>query len=336
MDKRILFYSSVSDLSLFKTQKFYQIDIEILSELGYKITLSNKIADSLKFWKYDILFGYFFKYSFFAGFIARIFGKSVYFTGGIDALDKDFASKKSHFLQKIFFLLCYWVSNKCIIVSKTDYRNIIRIAPQKKWRKLVISEHSINTSRFTCDDSAKKNYFTTVGWLGNVGNVKRKGIDTAIKIFAELKKHSDFADFKLIIIGKCGAGLKYLEEIINNLGVGKDVTITGEVSEDEKIELLKKSMYYFQPSLYEGFGIAALEAWCANNIIIKSNKGGLSNPIYNDRSYLFNTDKPFEEAMQELISQIESKSEFQAIDNNLILKYDNQRRKADFSNILNQ
>ena len=53
MKKRILFYSSVGSLELFKTQKFYQIDIALLGDLGYDVSLSNRILDSLLFWKYD-------------------------------------------------------------------------------------------------------------------------------------------------------------------------------------------------------------------------------------------------------------------------------------------
>ena len=39
MKKRILFYSSVGSLELFKTQKFYQIDIALLGDLGYDVWL---------------------------------------------------------------------------------------------------------------------------------------------------------------------------------------------------------------------------------------------------------------------------------------------------------
>ena len=65
MKKRLLFYSSVKSLELFKTQKFYQIDIALLEDLGYDVWLSNRIFDSLLFWKYDILFSYFYRYSFY-------------------------------------------------------------------------------------------------------------------------------------------------------------------------------------------------------------------------------------------------------------------------------
>ena len=83
MKKRLLFYSSVKSLELFKTQKFYQIDIALLEDLGYDVWLSNRIFDSLLFWKYDILFSYFYRYSFFTALFAKCFGKKTYFTGGI-------------------------------------------------------------------------------------------------------------------------------------------------------------------------------------------------------------------------------------------------------------
>lgn len=72
-----MFYSSVGSLELFKTQKFYQIDIALLGDLGYDVSLSNRILDSLLFWKYDILFSYFYRYSFFAALFAKCLGKKL-------------------------------------------------------------------------------------------------------------------------------------------------------------------------------------------------------------------------------------------------------------------
>ena len=40
--KKILFYSSVSDVSFFYTQKFYKIDIDLLQELGFEVITTNK------------------------------------------------------------------------------------------------------------------------------------------------------------------------------------------------------------------------------------------------------------------------------------------------------
>lgn len=98
----------MNSLELFKTQKFYQIDISILKDLGYDVLLSNRIFDSLLFWKYDILFSYFYRYSFFAALLAKCFGKKTYFTGGIDSLDSDYASafKIFVFTNSCYSILC--------------------------------------------------------------------------------------------------------------------------------------------------------------------------------------------------------------------------------------
>ena len=68
-----------------------------------------------------------------------------------------------------------------------------------------------------------------------------------------------------------------LEQLIQKLKITNKVIFTGEIEEDKKITLLKNNRYYFQLSTYEGFGIAALEALAAGNIVIHSGKGGLND-----------------------------------------------------------
>lgn len=333
MDKSVLFYSSVANKDLFNTQKFYSTDIKILENLGYRVILSNRIRDALKFWKYTFFFGYFFRYSFFPGLIAKCFGKKVFFTGGIDALDMTYAGRKAYRIQVLFFMLCYFISTKCIIVSNSDFRNINNIAPKKRWDKLVISEHTVEVEKFI-NDQEKRKLFTTIGWQGNEGAIKRKGIDIALMIFTQLSKLDQFADYKFLIIGRKGNGTRYIEKLINQLGLEDRVIITGEISENKKIDLLHQSKYYFQVSKFEGFGIAALEAFFANNIIIHSKKGGLDNPIYQQREIVFDTDIPFDQAYLKFEQTLlDYKVEQYDLSNN-IRYYSNQRRQNDFKNIL--
>ena len=120
-----------------------------------------------------------------------------------EALDANYASPFSYRIQVLFFKLCYWVANSCIIVSQSDLKNIAKISSLKK--KLSYSEHAINTKLFF-PDTQKEKLFTTVAWMGGEGNVKRKGVDKALRIFAELKKMPAFADFKFIIMGRKGEG----------------------------------------------------------------------------------------------------------------------------------
>lgn len=332
--KRVLFYASVKDKELFYIQRFYQVDISILEKLGYKVVLSNQITDAWKFWKYDFVFAYFYRYALFTAFIARLLGKNTYFTGGIDALDKDLVSKRDYTIQKWFFKLCYWISKRCIIVSQTDYANVRELCNGKK---LSYSEHTIDTNPFLCRVEMKENNFVTIGWQATVGNVQRKGIDTSIRLFAKLHELPEYNKSNLYIIGKMGEGTTYLEQIVKVLGLENSVVFTGNVSEKDKINYLKMSKHYFQLSKFEGFGVAALEALCAKNIVIHSGKGGLSNPIYNC-GVLVDIDQSIDNMIEEL------KNKLMAFDDtclerayeNVCRQYDNERRKEDFEMIIDE
>lgn len=330
--KTVLFYASVEDKSLFTIQHFYQIDITILEELGYKVLLSNKISDAWKFWKYDFVFAYFYRYGLFVALIAKLFGRNTYFTGGIDALDKDLVTNRDYFIQKLFFQLCYLVSKSCIIVSKTDEANVREIV---KGKKLTYSEHTIDVESLKCELSQKENVFVTIGWQGTVANVQRKGMDTSIRLFAKLKEVPKYKDSVLYIVGKTGDGTKYLEMIVSELGLLDSVEFTGSISEDMKVNYLNRSKYYFQLSLFEGFGVAALEALGAKNIVIHSGKGGLSNPIYKD-GILLNIHQPLDVMAQDLINKLNSfdDSRLEAAYSMVCDLYDNNRRKEDFRTII--
>lgn len=335
-NKRVLFYSSVRSKELFNIQQFYRIDINILKEMGNNVILSNSVCDAFKFWKYDYVFAYFYKLSLFVALIAKLFGRNTYFTGGIDALEKTLVSENEYKIQKLCFKICHFLSKKCIIVSKTDECNVKAIVNQNS-NKLVYSEHTIDTHSFRCSIEGKANYCSTIVWQGTVGNVQRKGVDTALKLFAKLKQVPHFRDYKFFIIGLTGDGTQYLKNLVEELCIENDVIFTDSVSEEDKSDYLKKSKIYFQLSHYEGFGVAALEALCAKNIVVHSGNGGLGNPIYK-RGILLDINKPIDSMFNDLIRDLNTydQSSLDDIYNTIAVNYDNPRRKSDFLKIINE
>lgn len=333
--KRVLFFSSVKSKDLFYTQKFYSTDIKILEDLGCTVILSNKISDSFFFWRYDFVFAYFYRKSFFVGLIARLFGKGAYFTGGIDDLAKEYASSMRYFVQKFFMRLCYFVSSSCIIVSKADMKNVERVVHNQK--KLSYSEHTIEVGNFILKGSNKDNLFVTIAWMGSINNVKRKGVDRALEIFAFLKQKPLYSDFKFLIIGKEGEGTTYLRELISRYHLEDSVILTGEISESKKIEYLKRSRYYFQLSIYEGFGLAALEALAAKNIVIHSSKGGLANPIFSS-GICFDIKNDWKDETCKLLNSLVSYDavKLDELTQYICQYYNNNRRKNDFLKIISE
>jgi glycosyltransferase involved in cell wall biosynthesis len=274
--KRALFYSSVSDKGLFKITGFYATDIKILEDIGYKVKLTNSVLDFFKFWQYDIAFIYFWTKGLVPAILSKFFLKKVIFTGGIDWLDQNYnKSKINYFVRKILFILCTLISDANILVSKSDIKNIMNFKP--KIRKIHHLPHVIDFEKYKYDKVEKDNLITTVVWMEAKENVIRKGVDTLLLVYSEYLKLNN--DLNLEIIGSIGEGTKYLLEIANSLNISERIKFTGRISEDEKILRLKKSKFYFQISLYEGFGIAAIEALAAGNIVFHSGRGGLAEAI---------------------------------------------------------
>lgn len=315
------------------------IDIQILKDSGCEVILSNSIKDAFYFWHYDFVFAYFYRKSFFVALIAKLFLRNTYFTGGIDDLDEHFAPPKRYKIQRLFFRLCYWISKSCIIVSDSDKRNVFKVFHRKNdLKKLVYSEHTINVQNFLRkSEISKEDIFTSIVWMGNEGNVRRKGIDTALKVFSLLRKEQLFCGYKFFIIGRIGEGTSYVKSLISQYGLQNEVVLTGEITETEKIELLQKSKYYFQLSLYEGFGLAALEALAAKNVVIHSGKGGLSNSIFLSGVY-FDIDNDFEAEYNKLYASLSvyDGSTLEEVSKCIIEYYDNSRRKNDFLKIISE
>lgn len=263
---------------MFSIQQFYRTDICILRDLGYSVKLSNSIFDYLLFWKYDLAFIYFYRYGLFPAFFAKIFSKKVIFTGGIDYLDKNYAGRKSFRIQKFLFKLCILFSDKNILVSNSDIKNINHFKSKLPAIKFPLSYHVIDFNNYEFDDfNEKEKIFTTIAWMIREENVIRKGVDKSLYLFKKLHEFDN--EFRMVIIGPIGKGTELIKEIIKKENLEGLVTLTGAIIEKKKIAILKKSSIYSQLSFYEGFGIAAIEALASGNIVVHTGKGGLTDGI---------------------------------------------------------
>lgn len=289
--KRVLFYSSVRTKRMFSIQQYYKTDINILKELGYKVLLSNTVRDFLAFRRYDIAFIYFYKYGFFAALFAKLCGKKVIFTGGIDYLHLPFAGRKLYTFQRIFFRLSTFFSDVNILVSNSDKKNVEKAIGPLSPQKFPLSFHVVDTAAYRCADlTSKKKLVITISWMLKVDNVLRKGVDKSLLLFKEL--HQLDPEYRMLIIGPKGEGSDYVEQLIAKEGLSEWVTLTGAIDEATKINYLQESSIYTQLSVYEGFGIASIEAMSAGNIIVHTAQGGLADAAGDNGIVATNEDYP--------------------------------------------
>jgi glycosyltransferase involved in cell wall biosynthesis len=104
--------------------------------------------------------------------------------------------------------------------------------------------------------------------------VREKGIDVLVKAYQEVKK--EIKDSKLVLLSYGN---------IPNLP--QDVLhINSFVSEEERLNLIAASDVFVVPSLYEPFGIVAVEGLAMNKAVIGSRTGGIKEIIEDGSSGL--------------------------------------------------
>ena len=136
----------------------------------------------------------------------------------------------------------------------------------------------------------QKNTHPTLLVLGRIAPVKQ--IEHAIAVFRIAKK--TIPNLQLIIAGKTSKKyISYHKKISFLAAQDTAITIKVNISEQEKIELLKKSHILLMPSKKEGYGIAILEANACGTPAIGYDVPGIRDAIINNTTGLLATPKDY-------------------------------------------
>lgn len=113
--------------------------------------------------------------------------------------------------------------------------------------------------------------------------VREKGVHTLLEAAPSiLAKHPDA---KVVIAGQ-GPAREELVRQAQELGIGEKVLFAGFVSDAERNRLYQLAEVAVFPSLYEPFGIVALEAMAAGTPVVVSDVGGLADVVEHERNGL--------------------------------------------------
>jgi glycosyltransferase involved in cell wall biosynthesis len=89
------------------------------------------------------------------------------------------------------------------------------------------------------------------------------------------------ANAKFVIVGN-GYMKEQLSNLVKNIGLAHKVIFTGFVDDETLLRLQKCADVSVVPSLFEPFGIVALEAMAAKSPVVVSDTGGLSEIVEHD------------------------------------------------------
>ena len=114
--------------------------------------------------------------------------------------------------------------------------------------------------------------------------VPQKGIEYFIRAIPQIARR--YPEAKYIIVGE-GWSRDILEAEARASGHGEKIQFTGFASDQEVIDILISADVLVVPSIYEPFGIVALEGMATGVPVVASQVGGLAEIIDHDRTGIF-------------------------------------------------
>ncbi|MGG3913420.1 glycosyltransferase [Rossellomorea vietnamensis] len=141
-------------------------------------------------------------------------------------------------------------------------------------------------------------YFFSIGRM-----VHEKGFETIIRVASRLKNEG--YDISFVIAGK-GPMLEQYRKAVIEEELSDNVSFIGYVSDRERNDYLKNCLAVIFPSLYEPFGIVALEAMAFRKGVVASNTGGLKSIVKHEQTGLLFEPNQEHSLYTQLISLIEN------------------------------
>lgn len=149
--------------------------------------------------------------------------------------------------------------------------------------KIDIVPNGVETMRFDRLEGQDFSYFRNMYALPfekiifSVGRVVyEKGLQVLVRAMPRILALQPLV--KVVVAGK-GSELESLRSLAWSLGVGEKVLFTGFISDEDRDRLFKIADCAVFPSLYEPFGIVALEAMAAKCPVVVSKVGGLEDVV---------------------------------------------------------
>jgi glycosyltransferase involved in cell wall biosynthesis len=172
-----------------------------------------------------------------------------------------------------------------VTISQTTKKDIIKNYQIQK-DKITVAYPGYDNQHYSPGNDPKRleelrlKYHITKDYIIFVGTIQpRKNISLLIETIADIK------DLQLVIVGKTsGEGKKgwMYEEILskpNELGIEDKVIFTGFTPTEDVVTLVRGAKAFVLPSLWEGFGIPAVDALACGTPVIVSNVSSLPEVV---------------------------------------------------------
>jgi glycosyltransferase involved in cell wall biosynthesis len=282
---RIVFYTHSTAANLSKIE-FYKQDIDALQALGHDVVICTKLREiPLRF---DAMFIWWWTHALLPVLFCRLLRRPCIVTGTFNFRFPATFAGIDYFRrpgwQRILIELAVRLCTLNLFVSNlelqqcSEYFNVSNVG---------YMPHCVHEDYLQGPAIERHTALFNVTWSGK-RNLIRKGIPELLKAIRVLKKHGERV--RVYLAGLEGDGRPYLLDMIKELDVGDAVEYLGAVSREDKIRMLRRSEIYVQPSHYEGFGVAILEAMGCGACVIVRDVGAVKEVVGDSGLYVSSSD----------------------------------------------
>lgn len=268
--KSATLFAKVGDPRLLQMIEFYREDLIALEALGYETTAETTWKKAfgtrsdvcIVWWPATAL----------PVILSRRLRRLPVVVIGAIGLEDRWSSPLRGFLRRAAARAGLSLATSCLVSSSYELRTL----PAGSRPKSSVLYLSVDIDFFVPSDISATPMAATVAQL-NPGSCERKGVDISIRAAALIAEQ--VPNFKLFVVGPISpSGKDWLQTLQNEVSFDA-VVFTGEVTREEKRDLLARSWFYFQPSRLEGFGLATVEAMATGAVPICSTAGALREVV---------------------------------------------------------
>ncbi|MBX5326292.1 MAG: glycosyltransferase family 4 protein [Candidatus Bathyarchaeia archaeon] len=177
-----------------------------------------------------------------------------------------------------------------VIVTTWSMRHEVCGHFKVPWDKVWIIPNAVDAAKFQVDvDKGAVRQRYGVGWgeklILYVGRlVPQKGVEYLIQAVPKIS--AKYPGAKFVIVGE-GWLRGHLEWLANQTGQRWRINFTGFIPDSELVVLMRSADVLVVPSVYEPFGIVALEGMAAGVPVVASQVGGLAEVVEHDRTGVY-------------------------------------------------
>ncbi len=265
--KTACFFCKTNNLGDFRRTEFLSYDVQMLEDLGFDVHIATKLSQLRPA---DLYFVWWWTWAFFPVVYASLLRRPSLITGVFNT----WMYGERNWMHRAMHRFAVRHADANVFVSRFELDETTRLLPINNPH---FSACAVDTNVYRPAECPESSTILTIAKMITPSGSKRKCIPEIIKSAPIV--HREHPEARFVIAGEHGPYFANLARLVQDLGASEYVELRGSIAKDVKISLMQECALYLQPSRYEGFGLAVLEAMSCGMPVVTSPVGAVPHTV---------------------------------------------------------